>query len=1681
MKEISENSGQDEINGLEEYNLHKKKRILWTAAACALAVLMVAGIGFALRRPGRAYTHERRNLTCTYSVHSHSDSCYTNGELSCGKADYVIHHHNDDCYDENGSLVCPLPEHDGETHTHDDSCYDEENRLSCGKLEVYEHTHGGDCISIEEIVVEEEKPEETIPTEGDVQESAVDGTTVPETTAGSEDTTADGTATTETETAADSSEAATDETKETETVTETMMETVTETTIETEAGGTTTTETETAAGSSETVTETVTETTTETAAGETTEQGTSSEEEETTTMQETVTETETVSEVDNKKEPVLHYEITSRTYEDNEIKVEVSYPSSARIPDEAELVVKNLTGRAYREALAQAEDALEDAKFDAGAYAYDISFIHDGKEIEPKNGNVTVTFHFKDGTYEDGDDLTIIHLGDTQTEIIEGVEVNDGKSAVEIDSFSPYIFGTTRPVDAQNISDSVENVEFSTREGSIWVKKNKDANGQYSFGSDDSIKAELSCKHISVSKLGSGAYIPLPKSISLPVNMIGQEVIYRDKDYDKAAGTYQLLYDTDGAPCASFLFTDDYLKWIKRNRGGYIDELYFEFEFTWDVGQTDGKEKEEKIHLGSFDGTVKIKTKNQSNDSEQKLGYQAGKNIKETKYENGKMIITYEVYVNVENHQDKEIVLNDTITHGTEFDNLEWEYSGKGGKHADDYVKLTRVSDTERTITIGDKDGADEGTYTIRYTASFDVGDLQNAKVDSVKNTIVYGDDKYHSSTEMDTRTNPMSKNGSVENVNTGEVKWTVRVNDGRAPYTFGDGETFTDTLPAGTSLVDGTMKITQYDANWTETARTIDWRSEKKQDGTTLITVKFPQGTYRYQIEYMTKQDEAPEPGVETKVENKAHIEGDIEHETSAGVTLRPDDMTKTMGEVLTKSKEYYTKPDGTKRQVFEIAWSVMLASVKANEEYTDRGLEASWVAPLLMSPRQIENIVVKCGEQSLTAGTDYVITSPNDSEDFLFKIKFLKDQKEKVTIDYTCYADATDITDGGFNVRNVFGSVEAGGWIEKKYQTPNTNIFKYVKGSNVNEYNRYTDSKIAIGMNKTLNWVIVAEPKCVPESPLVFKDTLPKGLRYVDGSLKITADWSIDIGADYYRVETDKGEDGADIITFTIDLAGKQVAWKNYGTDSLQRLEITYDTLITDTDFLTGDDQSKVYTNTIEWDGDDVQQNVTVTRDVIGKYGSFDENTGMLKYSVIINPDGSDLNPGGELLRVEDTLTDRRGVEFKLDGVKLYSLTGASDGSGKVPGEEIATLERLSGKPADDGSARENTYYYDENTCTITAFIPDETGCALVYGYQVMSDIAEDIYVSNKASLYGGSKSFGSTQETTKVLKFSLKAGGITQAVGLRIEKHDAAYYDKLLANAEFEVSRWNETEHKWVADEENNPYVTDENGSVALSSLAINVVYKVVETKAPENYEINPQVKYFAFAEKLEDVLAIPDGVNREYIDLYQYGKDIPPSVIEWKDKRLRTKLVVEKKWVDGSHKEIERINGVLKFDLYRRKVPKDQVSDNTEGRTFIYTLTDAELDMIKADYAGYKAAHEEEYMMEYTLDSSQTNGVWKLLIPDLEQMDVTGDMVYQYYVVETSVDTLSGNDQWLKAEYEETFDKDENLGGIIITNTIVSEYALPETGGMGSWTDKIAEWFQDRYQDVVHYFRKEEQGK
>ena len=94
----------------------QKKYKLWLVSFLCLAVLVTAGTVAALTMSGQALNRKEKVLTCKLEVHRHTEQCRdSEGELTCGQADYAVHVHNDDCYGEDGALVCALPENHVET------------------------------------------------------------------------------------------------------------------------------------------------------------------------------------------------------------------------------------------------------------------------------------------------------------------------------------------------------------------------------------------------------------------------------------------------------------------------------------------------------------------------------------------------------------------------------------------------------------------------------------------------------------------------------------------------------------------------------------------------------------------------------------------------------------------------------------------------------------------------------------------------------------------------------------------------------------------------------------------------------------------------------------------------------------------------------------------------------------------------------------------------------------------------------------------------------------------------------------------------------------------------------------------------------------------------------------------------------------------------------------------------------------------------------------------------------------------------------------------------------------------------------------------------------------------------------------------------------------------------------
>ena len=110
---------------------------------------IVIGVAYVLTQGGRAMNVPERVLNCPVAgtvAHQHDASCYDDeGNLVCVLPELEYHVHDDSCYEEQTVLVCGQEE--SEEHTHTDDCYEVTRELVCGKEEVTEtHQHGPGCF-----------------------------------------------------------------------------------------------------------------------------------------------------------------------------------------------------------------------------------------------------------------------------------------------------------------------------------------------------------------------------------------------------------------------------------------------------------------------------------------------------------------------------------------------------------------------------------------------------------------------------------------------------------------------------------------------------------------------------------------------------------------------------------------------------------------------------------------------------------------------------------------------------------------------------------------------------------------------------------------------------------------------------------------------------------------------------------------------------------------------------------------------------------------------------------------------------------------------------------------------------------------------------------------------------------------------------------------------------------------------------------------------------------------------------------------------------------------------------------------------------------------------------------------------------------------------------------------------
>lgn len=462
-----------------------------------------------------------------------------------------------------------------------------------------------------------------------------------------------------------------------------------------------------------------------------------------------------------------------------------------------------------------------------------------------------------------------------------------------------------------------------------------------------------------------------------------------------------------------------------------------------------------------------------------------------------------------------------------------------------------------------------------------------------------------------------------------------------------------------------------------------------------------------------------------------------------------------------------------------------------------------------------------------------------------------------------------------------------------------------------------------------------------------LTITDTLPEGMKYVDGSVyarffkdeysSSTRNWSnpaTDFEGDQKPICTQQTVNGQTVLTFTI---------KNYHYDpthvqDCSYIALYYQTSVEGDTFWQGSDAAKTYSNKAQWEGHGTPQttDTTVKRTFtrLDKQGvqldkdgnpvemGSDNNpkvnpSNKLRYYIAINTGAEDLDPNSDQLTLTDKLNAQSSLDpaLDLDSVALYTYD--------------ATAKNHLGTKIDIDRYR---IQYDSTTHTITAAVPDKLACVLVYDYRVDKDFVDRTQVSNSASLNGQN----SSSKSIELREIESQASAEKDV--LTIYKVDEDNYRKTLPGTEFRLDKWDTTSLSWVTAKDK--VTTDSNGTItwdlldSKTGISADTLYRLVETKALDGYQAGKPY-YFIWRAKNSskdaaysqskassatqmDSTALP----KESVDILSHSGGVAYITNKY------TRLTVNKKWTNADGSSIDAPSGAsAKVQLYQGKQIND----------------------------------------------------------------------------------------------------------------------------------------------------------
>ena len=369
---------------------------------------------------------------------------------------------------------------------------------------------------------------------------------------------------------------------------------------------------------------------------------------------------------------------------------------------------------------------------------------------------------------------------------------------------------------------------------------------------------------------------------------------------------------------------------------------------------------------------------------------------------------------------------------------------------------------------------------------------------------------------------------------------------------------------------------------------------------------------------------------------------------------------------------------------------------------------------------------------------------------------------------------------------------------------------------------------------------WKLIVKKVPTDAKNVFIEDTLPANTQYVDNSLDIIEKWDSQITNEEIlkNIQVEK-ENGKVKFIFT-----------NAALDYLKTnsLNLTYKASIIDISSAIG---NKEYKNNASLSVDQSISKSSASRwldlskdNILNKKYSYSQDTAPnVKYTITVNEGALKLNEGKDI-----ELIDEMGSALDY---YMNSLT-------------------INGKRANSKQVS-----YDEMNHVLTIMIPDEEKIVLEYEATVNLPVGDDnnalneTNAYNKCSLRGkGNVSEFETRVNLKGKVFESSGSSTGKGVSIKLYKCDKNDQTDALEKAKFSCSEvtydsnFETTATKLKAEGETLP-----TGYLTFSGLSRNVLYRIIETEAPDNYKLDATPHYFIFKGNSEENYpeAIKEGDN------------------------------------------------------------------------------------------------------------------------------------------------------------------------------------------------------------------------